>query len=189
MCGHESIIANDPGRGWADLPTPDRVTVCDFDGMDMTVIRTEIGNTFVGSGCEPNRRLAEVLPVQQTALEIIAGDVIVSGLNEEMQGKWTGAKAGVMEAIAGFAPIQNALGEFMKTWSEKSEVLSGLQSGLEAGQLDPAAVSQIPALQELVTGAGEKLTEWQGSFTEQNATATSALEQMKSVYDMIAGSN
>lgn len=111
---------------------------------------------------------------------------VMGGLNDEMKGKWDTAKGGVMQAIAGFGPIQSALGSFMKDWGENSSVVSSLTSGLEAGKIDPATLAKIPALQEMVAGAKDKLSGWQTGFADQNTKASSAMEQLKSVYDMIA---
>ena len=111
----------------------------------------------------------------------------VAKLDEGKATAYNDAKTAVMNAIGGFIPIQKEVGEVMKTWTEKTDVLNALQEGLAAGKLGPDSRDQINALNGMVS----KLTESVGTGKEQagaqQAGLDSSLEKLKAVYAMVTG--
>ena len=106
-------------------------------------------------------------------------------MDKEDLGKYTSARTAVMNAISGFAPIQNELGDAMKAWAEKTDVLNSLQEGLASGKLGPEVMDQLNDLNGTSSKVTDALTRWQSSAETQQAGVNNMMEQLKSVYTSI----
>ena len=70
----------------------------------------------------------------------------------------------VTEALGGYAPLQQNINDFVKTWSEKSAEVTALKDGLAAGKIEGDVTAKLAELNGLVATAGENLTAWQGTY-------------------------
>lgn len=85
-------------------------------------------------------------------------------LKPEQTTAWNAAQKAVTDALGAYAPLQQNIGDFVKTWSEKSADLTALKDGLKAGKIDGDVTSKLAELGGLVTSANDNLTAWTGSY-------------------------
>ena len=85
-------------------------------------------------------------------------------LKPEQVSAFQAAQKGVTDALGGYAPLQQSINDFVKTWSEKSADVTALKDGLAAGKIEGDVTAKLAELGGLVTTAGENLTAWQGTY-------------------------
>ncbi|MFZ1677884.1 MAG: hypothetical protein WAT91_11455, partial [Saprospiraceae bacterium] len=100
-------------------------------------------------------------------------------LKPEQVTAWTAAQKGATDALSAYAPLQKTIGDFMKTWTEKSADVNALKEGLTKGKLDGDVAAKITELKGLVTTAGENLTAWKASYATIKNGAVAALTNLQ----------
>jgi hypothetical protein len=106
-------------------------------------------------------------------------------LKPEQVTAWTAAQKGATDALTAYAPLQKTIGDFMKTWTEKSADVNALKEGLAKGKLDGDVAAKITELKAMIATAGENMTAWKASYaTIKNgvAAALTNLQQMMASY-------
>ena len=85
-------------------------------------------------------------------------------LKPEQIAAFQAAQKGVTDALGAYAPLQQNINDFVKTWSEKSAEVTALKDGLAAGKIEGDVPAKLTELGGLVTSANENLTAWQGTY-------------------------
>jgi hypothetical protein len=102
-------------------------------------------------------------------------------LKPEQTSAWTAAQKAVTDALGAYAPLQQNINDFVKTWSEKSADLTALKDGLAAGKIEGDVTAKLAELGGLVTTANDNLTAWTASYGTVKGgvdTAMAALTQL-----------
>ena len=89
------------------------------------------------------------------------------------------AKKGVTDALGAFAPLQQTINDFVKTWSEKSAEVTALKDGLAAGKIEGDVNAKLTELNALVATGNENLKAWEASYATVKAGVESALTNLK----------
>lgn len=106
-------------------------------------------------------------------------------LKPEQVTAWQAAQKGATDALSAYAPIQRTIGDFMKTWTEKSADVNALKEGLAKGKIDGDVNAKITELKAMIATANENMTAWKASYaTVKNGAIASLtnLQQMMSSY-------
>lgn len=91
-------------------------------------------------------------------------EMTIKKLKPEQVTAFKASQQAVTEALGGYAPLQQNINDFVKTWSEKSAEVTALKDGLAAGKIEGDVTAKLAELGGLVTSAGENLTAWQGTY-------------------------
>jgi hypothetical protein len=89
------------------------------------------------------------------------------------------AKKGVTDALGAYAPLQQTINDFVKTWSEKSAEVTALKDGLAAGKIEGDVNAKLTELNALVATGNENLKAWEASYATVKAGVESALANLK----------
>ena len=106
-------------------------------------------------------------------------------LKPEQVTEWQNAQAAFAQALQPFAPLRTQVGEFTKTWGDKTAEVQALKDGLAAGKLEGDVTGQIDSLTTFVAQAKESLTGWQTSHAAAKSGAQAAGDALKAVYDKL----
>lgn len=85
-------------------------------------------------------------------------------LKPEQVTAFQAAQKGVTDALGAYAPLQQNINDFVKTWSEKSAEVTALKDGLAAGKIEGDVPAKLAELNGLVASANENLTAWQATY-------------------------
>jgi len=91
------------------------------------------------------------------------------------------AKKGVTDALGAYAPLQQTINDFVKTWSEKSADVTMLKDGLAAGKIEGDVTAKLTELNALVATGNENLKAWEASYATVKAGVEAALNNLKQV--------
>lgn len=91
-------------------------------------------------------------------------EMTIKKLKPEQVTAFKASQQAVTEALGGYAPLQQNINDFVKTWSEKSAEVTALKDGLAAGKIEGDVTAKLAELNGLVATAGENLTAWQGTY-------------------------
>lgn len=108
-------------------------------------------------------------------------DMVAKKLKPEQTASFEAAQKAVTDALGAYAPLQQNINDFVKTWSEKSAEVTALKDGLAAGKIDGDVTAKLAELGGLVTTANDNLKAWQGSYATVKGgvdTAMAALTQL-----------
>lgn len=89
------------------------------------------------------------------------------------------ARKGVTDALGAFAPLQQTINDFVKTWSEKAADVTMLKDGLAAGKIDGDVTGKLTELNALVATGNENLKAWEASYATVKGGVESAMSAMK----------
>lgn len=103
-------------------------------------------------------------------------------LKPEQQQAWTAAQKGVADALGAYAPLQKTIGDFMKTWTEKSADVNALKEGLAKGKLEGDVNAKLNELKGLITTANENLAAWKASYNTVKNGVGAALANLQQVH-------
>lgn len=106
-------------------------------------------------------------------------------LKPEQVTAWQAAQKGATDALSAYAPLQKTIGDFMKTWTEKSADVNALKEGLAKGKIDGDVNAKVADLKAMIATANENLTAWKASYaTIKNGAVASLtnLQQMMASY-------
>lgn len=108
-------------------------------------------------------------------------DMVAKKLKPEQTASFEAAQKAVTDALGGYAPLQQTINDFVKTWSEKAADVTALKDGLNAGKIDGDVTAKLAELGGLVTTANDNLKTWQDSYASVKGgvdTAMGALTQL-----------
>ncbi len=117
-------------------------------------------------------------------------DMTAKKMKPEQTAALDAAKKAVTDALGAYAPFQQTINDFVKTWSEKAADVTALKDGLAAGKIEGDVAGKLTELGALVTTANDNLKAWQGSYGTVKGgvdTAMAALSQMMSSLSAPAG--
>ncbi len=91
-------------------------------------------------------------------------EMTIKKLKPEQVTAFKASQLAVTQALGGYAPLQQSINDFVKTWSEKSAEVTALKDGLAAGKIEGDVTAKLAELNGLVATAGENLTAWQAAY-------------------------
>jgi hypothetical protein len=97
------------------------------------------------------------------------------------------AKKGVTDALAAYAPLQQTVNDFIKTWSEKSAEVTALKDGLAAGKIEGDVAGKLTELNAMVTTGNENLKAWQASYATVKGGVEAAMANLKQAMSAAMG--
>ena len=138
--------------------------ITDFSGM----VSSDLTNyTKALAGVQLDEMTAKKLkPEQTTALET--------------------AQKAVTDALGAYAPLQQTINDYVKTWSEKSAEVTALKDGLAAGKIEGDVTAKVAELNGMVASANENLTAWQGSYGTVKGGVDAAMTNLTQVMASLA---
>ena len=89
------------------------------------------------------------------------------------------AKKGVTDALAAYAPLQQTINDFVKTWSEKAADVTALKDGLAAGKIEGDVTAKLTELNAMVASGNDNLKAWEASYATIKGGVESAMAAMK----------
>ncbi len=113
-------------------------------------------------------------------------DAVAKKLKPEQTAAWDAALKGVTDALGAYAPLQQTINDFVKTWSEKSAEVTALKDGLNAGKIEGDVTAKLAELGGLVTTAGDNLKAWQGSYGTVKGGVDSAMSALTQLMGTLA---
>jgi hypothetical protein len=117
----------------------------------------------------------------QALANVKVDDAVAKKMKPEQTAALDAAKKAVTDALGAYAPLQQTINDFVKTWSEKSADVTALKDGLAAGKIEGDVAAKLTELGALVTSANDNLTAWKGSYGTVKGgvdTAMGALTEM-----------
>jgi hypothetical protein len=112
-------------------------------------------------------------------------DAVAKKMKPEQTSAFEAAKLAVTDALGAYAPLQNTINDFVKTWTEKSADVTALKDGLAAGKLEGDVAGKLAELNGLVTTGNANLTAWKASYGTVKGgvdTAMAALTQLMGTF-------
>lgn len=110
---------------------------------------------------------------------------VMKNATPEMLQQFEGAKTGLMTSLAAFNPLRNALGEFTKEWTDKGAEVTALKDGLAAGKIEGDVAAKVASLTEYMTGATDKFTAMQETFSGAKANTEASSSALQTVFASI----
>jgi|GEM_PF-1076036 len=89
------------------------------------------------------------------------------------------AKKGVTDALAAYAPLQQTINDFVKTWSEKAADVTALKDGLAAGKIEGDVTAKLTELNAMVATGNDNLKAWEASYATVKGGVEAAMAAMK----------
>lgn len=123
---------------------------------------------------------------QAAASMPVMDEATAKKLKPEQTSAIEAAQKGVTEALSAFAPLQQTISDFVKTWSEKSAEVTALKDGLAAGKIEGDVAGKLTELNALVATGNENLKAWEASYATVKAGAESAMSALKSAMSVAA---
>jgi len=116
----------------------------------------------------------------QTAASLPAiDDATAKKMKPEQTAAIEAARKGVTDALSAYAPLQQTINDFVKTWSEKSAEVTQLKDGLAAGKIEGDVSAKLTELNAMVATGNENLKAWEASYATVKGGAESALAALK----------
>jgi hypothetical protein len=106
-------------------------------------------------------------------------DAAMKKIKPEQVTAFQAAQKGVTDALAAYQPLQQKIGEFVKTWTEKTAEINALKEGLTSGKIEGDVTAKMAELTAMVTTAGENLTAWKASYATVKNGVTAALTNLQ----------
>lgn len=117
-----------------------------------------------------------------TALAGVSLDEMVAKkLTAEQKSAFETAQMGVVDAIKAYEPFQQSIGDFTKTWTEKSAEVTALKDGLASGKLEGDVAAKLADLNSTVTTATENLKTWQTTYATVKGSVETAMGNLNQV--------
>lgn len=96
------------------------------------------------------------------------------------------AQKAVTDALGAYAPLQQTINDFAKTWTEKSASVTALKDGLAAGKIEGDVNAQLTELGALVTTANDNLNAWQGTYSTVKGGVDTAMASLTQLMGSLA---
>ena len=109
-------------------------------------------------------------------------DATAKKLKPDQVKAWEAAQKGVTDALGAYGPLQKTIGDFVKTWTEKTADVNALKDGLAAGKIEGDVNAKLTELKAMVTTANENLTAWKASYTTVKNGVAAALTSLQQTY-------
>ncbi len=112
-------------------------------------------------------------------------DAVAKKLKPEQTAAFASAQEAVTKALSGYAPLQQSINDFVKTWTEKSADMTALKDGLAAGKIDGDVNAKTAELNDMIATGNNNLKDWQGSYASIKGgvdSAMAALTQLMSSF-------
>ena len=107
-------------------------------------------------------------------------------LKPEQVAAFQAAQKGVTDALGGYAPLQQNINDYVKTWSEKSAEVTALKDGLAAGKIEGDVTAKLAELNGMVATAGENLTAWQATYATVKAGVDKSMTDLTALMSSFA---
>lgn len=122
----------------------------------------------------------------QAAAAITVDEATAAKLKPEQTAALDAARKGVTDALGAYAPLQQTINDYIKTWSDKSAEVTALKDGLAAGKIEGDVSAKLTELNAEVENANENLKAWQASYATVKSGVESALANLNTVVSGLA---